>query len=645
MTLGRDQTMQALTVTSPDGSLRVDFLLAAEEGTRGIPVYQAAYKGEPLLQASRLGLKLEGQADLLDGFIILSHCYESKDEEWRPVYGERDQVRDHYKELSVTLKEQTVNERELRIVFRAYNEGMAFRYELPGQPGLEDKLTIVGERSQFYFPEGCLAYEHHGAEGEYHLVPVGELKENCERPLTVVYASGIYAALTEAAMTDYARMLLKAEDGIVVSQLSGLVTQYVGYDNMDTSLSGELADGIVRTGLPFTSPWRVVIVGDTPGGLLERNDIILNLSDPCEIEQTDWIVPGKLLREMTLTPEGAIACVDFAAEMNFKFMMFDWGWYGDPFDDRSLCTNQVNDVWYFKMEEGVIYPQLDMRGIVEYAASKGIGVILYLDRRAVEQQLEQFLPVYKEWGIKGIKIGFVNCGPQAWTSWLHDVIRKCAEYEILVNVHDAYRPTGFSRTYPNLLTQEGIRGNEHMPTARHNCTLPFTRFVAGAGDYTICYYTERKQTTHAHQLAMSVIAYSPMQSVFWYDRPVHYEGEPEIEFFKHLPTVWNDSRVLQGSIGEFAVIARRSGKDWFIGCITNEQARERCVKLDFLEEDTAYIAYIYSDSFDKRATRTQVTITVKEVDYKTELHALMAPSGGQAIRIVPKRSLLFNVSR
>lgn len=393
---------------------------------------------------------------------------------------------------------------------------------------------------------------------------------------------------------------------------------------MDTSLEGEWADSIVRTTLPFSSPWRVLIVGDKPGVLLERNDIILNLSAPCELENTEWIVPGKLLREMTLTPEGAI---------------FDWGWYGDLFDDRSLCTNQVNDVWYFKMEEGVIYPQLDMRGIVEYAASKGIGVILYLDRRAVEQQLDQFLPVYKEWGIKGIKIGFVNCGPQLWTSWLHDVIRKCAEYEILVNVHDAYRPTGFSRTYPNLLTQEGIRGNEHMPTARHNCTLPFTRFVAEAGDYTICYYTDRKQTTFAHQLGMSVVAYSPMQSVFWYDKPSHFEGEPEVEFFKHLPTVWDDTRVLQGSIGEYAIIARRSGSDWFIGCITNEQACERSVKLDFLEEDTAYIAYIYSDSFDKQVTRTNVTITVKEIHAQTVLQAQMAPGGGQAMRIVPKQSI------
>lgn len=629
--------MHALTVASPDSNVKLEFRVTAESGTEGVPVYRVYYKGTPLLLDSRLGLRLEGQPHLLNGFTIKSHYYESKDEEWRPVYGERNRVLDRYNELTVVLSEQSDRGRELRIVFRAYNEGVAFRYELPEKPNALKELIIVGERSQFHFPDGCLAYEHQGAEGEYYLVPVGELQRNCERPLTVVYSNGSYASLTEAAMNDYARMLLEAENGIVVSQLSGLVTEYVGYDNMDTNLEGKWADETVRALLPFASPWRVLIVGDKPGDLLERNDIILNLNEPCKIENTDWIVPGKLLREMTLTHEGAIACVDFAAEFDFKYMMFDWGWYGDPFDDRSLCTNQVNDVWYFKMEEGVVYPKLDMRGIVEYAASKGIGVILYLDRRAVEQQLEQFLPIYKEWGIKGIKIGFVNCGPQVWTKWLHDVVRKCAEYELLVNVHDAYRPTGFSRTYPNLITQEGIRGNEHMPTSRHNCTLPFTRFVAGAGDYTICYYTDRKQTTHAHQLAMSVIAYSPMQSVFWYDKPSHYEGEPEARYFKHLPTVWDDSKVLDGCIGEYVTIARRSGDDWFVGSITNELARERDIHLVFLEEGRTYIAYIYSDRLEANVTRTNVAIAEREVDSTMELKAIMAANGGQAIRMVPKR--------
>ncbi|XEC93974.1 glycoside hydrolase family 97 N-terminal domain-containing protein [Paenibacillus tarimensis] len=629
--------MNRLQLNSPNGKIIITFELTE----KGAPVYQMDVDGAPLLLASMMGLTLQDDDDLLSGFTLVRYTISSKDEYWTPLYGERDRIRDRYHALTVTLKEQEGLRREMHIEFRAYDEGVSFRYVIPEQVGFSRDIVISGERSEFHFPKGCLAYEEHGAEGEYGLVPVEELQPNCERPLTVVYRHGAYLCLTEAELTDYSRMLLSTDADnrrIVVSTLSGLVTAFVGYDNMDTSLTGELADQKVRTSLPFTSPWRVLVIGERPGDLLENNDIVLNLNPPADMAESSWIVPGKLLRDMTISNEGARACVDFAVRHNLQYIMLDWGWYGDPFDDASVCTNEVNDVWYFRMEEGVVYPKLDVKEVVRYANSKGIGVILYLDRRAVEQQLDHFLPVYKEWGVKGIKIGFANTGPQVWTRWLHDVVRRCAEYSMLVNVHDAYRPTGSSRTYPNLLTQEGIRGNEHMPTARHNCILPFTRFVAGAGDYTICYYTDRKKTTHAHQLAMAVVAYSPMQSVFWYDKPSHYEGEPEIDFFARLPVVWNDTRVPQGSIGEFAVIARRSGEEWYVGCITNEEARELTVKLDFLEEDKPYLAYIYSDSQDEQASRTKVTVTIREVRAASVLNVLMAPTGGQAIRLTPKRA-------
>lgn len=185
--------MYALSVASPDGNVKLEFRLTAESGTEGVPVYRVDYKGTPLLLDSRLGLRLEGQPHLLDGFTISTHCYVSKDEEWRPVYGERNRILDRYNELTVVLSEQSDRDRELRIVFRAYNEGVAFRYELPEKPNAPKELIIACERSQFYFPDGCLAYEHQGAEGEYHLVPVGELQRNCERPLTIVYPNGAYA--------------------------------------------------------------------------------------------------------------------------------------------------------------------------------------------------------------------------------------------------------------------------------------------------------------------------------------------------------------------------------------------------------------------------------------------------------------------
>jgi alpha-glucosidase len=626
--------MSEISLASPDGLLAVRFAIKDKEEERGVPVYSIDYKGTPLILESCLGLELEQMPPLLSGFEVVRHSITGHNGEWRPIYGERDRIPDHYNGLELALRETAGAGRRLHLEFRAYNEGVAFRYAIPEQPGL-DRFVISAERSQFHFPEGCIGYEEHGAEGEYHKVLVKDIQPNCERPLTVEYPNGTCVCLTEAALNDYSRMLLRTDDSnpwIVVSQLSGLVTGYVGYGGMSKHLPDEWANEKVAAQAPFATPWRVLIVGDRPGDLLERNYLVLNLNEPCALDDTSWIVPGKAIRDVTLSTEGGKACVDFAVEHRFKYVLLDWGWYGDPYDEASDATKVPDKIWRAKED----HPGLDLQELIRYAAERGIGIFLYLDRRAVENQIDRFLPVYKEWGVKGIKIGFVNTGPQKWTKWLMDTVRKCAEYGILVNVHDAYRPTGFSRTYPNWLTQEGIRGNEHMPTARHNATLPFTRFPAGAGDYTICYYTDRIKTTHAHQLAMSVVVYSPLQLIFWYDKPSDYRGEPEVEFFDHVPTVWNETKVIHGKIGEYAVIARRSGDEWYIGAITNERGRELSMRLDFLDAGRPYIARIYADDMENAASRTKVSITVREVNADTVLHMLMAPSGGQAIRIVPK---------
>jgi alpha-glucosidase len=352
--------------------------------------------------------------------------------------------------------------------------------------------------------------------------------------------------------------------------------------------------------------------------------------------------PWKLLREMTLSMEGAIACVDYAAKRNFQYIMLDWGWYGDPFDAHTYARYPVNHVWFFNKTDRAKNHEICVPEIIKYADGKGIGVVLYIDRRIVENQLDEVLPIYKEWGVKAIKFGFVNTGPQKWTKWLLDAVRKCADYGISVNILDAYRTTGFSRTYPNLLTQEGIRGNEHMPTSRHNATLPFTRFVAGAGDYTICYFTDRKQTTHAHQLAMSVIVYSPMQSVFWYDVPADDKGEPELEFFDVLPTVWDETRVIDGEIGEYVIIARRKGDEWFVGAITNEQERELSFRLNFLDANVPYIVKMYGDDPENQVSRTKVKIQIQEVQPESQIKLNLSANGGQAMHVIPKQEVAAN---
>jgi alpha-glucosidase len=233
---------------------------------------------------------------------------------------------------------------------------------------------------------------------------------------------------------------------------------------------------------------------------------------------------------------------------------------------------------------------------------------------------------------------------------MHEAIKKCAEYGLVVDIHDEYRPTGFSRTYPNLMTQEGIRGNEEFPDATHNTILPFTRFIAGAADYTICYYRQDFgkdtgndhgvprgkviKTTSAHQLALSVICYSPLQYMYWYDKPEDSQDEPELAFFDAVPTVWDDTKVISGEIGQFVTMARKSGDDWFIGTITNNDGRELKIPLDFLDEGKKYEATIYGDDPSVK-TRTKVGIKKLKVDSSKVLDAKLMKSGGQAIWIKP----------
>jgi alpha-glucosidase len=217
---------------------------------------------------------------------------------------------------------------------------------------------------------------------------------------------------------------------------------------------------------------------------------------------------------------------------------------------------------------------------------------------------------------------------------VEEAIKKAAENGIMVNIHDDWRPTGEQRTWPNLMTAEGIRGNEEMPDATHNTVLPFTRYIAGTADYTICYFDKRIKTTHAHQLAMAAVYFSPLQTMFWYDKPSAYEGEPELDFWKQIPTVWDETKVLQGAPGQFITTVRRKGEEWFVGTLTNNDGRTLKVPLSFLPAGKKYIATIYSDD-PKVATKTKVKVEKKKVDSKTVLTVSLMPSGGQAVWLRP----------
>jgi alpha-glucosidase len=621
-------------LVSPDGNYLFTFYQKQFPHERKQMYYTLSYKGKTVIEESELGVLIENQlfesalaipndTSKIWGENLLLSGMETKtvDEIWYPVYGEREKVRDHYNELVLKFQKGGVPETEnisstptagqgqaydkrqyyyMDLIVRAYDEGVAFRYSFPeATNGLF--LHIVGEQTQFTLPEGTLAYYERWAQGPYELLPLKEWKDESERPLTMKLTNGLTVALLEAEMIDYARMKFRlAKENTLQASL---------YSSVDVIT-------------PYATPWRVIMAAKKATELIANNDIILNLNPPNEIEDTSWINPGKVIRVGRLTQADAIKCVDFAAERGLQYIHIDAGWYGSEVLMSSDATSVAEN------------RDFDMPELISYAASKGIGVWVYVNQRALWQQLEELLPLYKEWGLRGIKFGFVQIGNQHWSTWLHDAIRKCADYELMVNIHDEYRPTGFSRTYPNLLTQEGIKGNEEFPDATHNVTLPFTRFLAGAGDYTICYYDKRIKTTHAHQLAMAAVYYSPLQFLYWYDQPSAYQGEPEIEFFDNVKTVWDDTHVLDGEIGEYVTIARRSREEWFVGSMTNNDARKINTSLDFLDAGKKYVANIYTDD-DAMQTRTNVRVTRVIVDSKSMLPFQLKPSGGCAIHLTP----------
>jgi alpha-glucosidase len=607
----------SLALLSPDNTVELSFRLAPAgpkwEHDQDCPFYRVKYKGREVTQWSRLGLELGGAAEFNSGFEVVEVQRDEQDSAWRPIYGERAEVVDRYRSMRVVLRETIAPQRTLWLEFRCYPEGAAFRYLIPEQDGV-DELSVTREKTQFVFPEKTEGYVEYHVEGEYNRMDLADLKQACERPLTLAYADGGYACLHEAACVDYSRMMLAPMNG---------------HCGVTSALSGS-----VRGTAPFATPWRAFIVGDQPGELLERNDLIRNLNEPCAIEDTSWIKPGKTIREVTLSTAGGFACVDFAVERGLDYIHYDAGWYGHEYMDRPDARKVALDP--LRVGGNPNHGGLDLPKVVEYAKSKGIGVWLYVNRRHLERQLDELLPLYESWGIKGIKPGFVQVGPQEWTRWLHDLVRKAAKHHLMVDVHDGYRPTGFSRTYPNFLTQEGVRGNEHMPTSRHNCTLPFCRYPAGAADYTPCYYNNRIKNTHAHQLALPVVFYSPAMYLFWYDQPSAYEGEPEVEFWHDLPTVWDETRVLQGQIGEYASVARRTGTVWYVGTITNEEPRELAVQLDFLSPGTEYDAFICQDGASPESPRTHVRVIQHVVRKGDIVRAPMPANGGQGIRLVPR---------
>jgi alpha-glucosidase len=635
------QSDPPVELRSPDGRVAVTFELRAD----GTPHYSVAFAGRPVITHSALMLDLK-QGGALTGLRPAGVRRSSRDETYTLVVGKTKEARDRYNEAVVSLEEQAGARRKLELVFRAYDDGVAFRYRLPAQPGLET-VEVAAERSEFRFPTDltCWAIQlgsfTTSQEAEFDRVTLNRLTPGSILGLPLVGQTrdrAVTFAIAEADLDEYAGMYLS---GVypgygVVSRLSPR------RDDASVAVRTKMTEAGVET------PWRVVMMSDHPGRLIEST-LILNLNPPSAIGDTSWVRPGKSAWDWWSGPapepdhpkpamDDATMrrYIDFAAEAKLEYMLVDAGWYskappfGEGMDRKADITKTI--------------PEIDLPGLVAYARERNVGVWVWLHWTLASDQMDTAFPLYEKLGVRGVKIDFMDRDDQEMVAFYHRVLRKAAEHHLLVDLHGAYKPTGLVRTYPNYLTQEGVMGAEYNKwsariTATHNITLAFTRLLLGPMDYTpggfrnktpetfgVAFVAPEVMTTRAHQLAMYVVYESPFACVS--DNPGAYRGQAGLDFLAAVPASWDETRVLAGEIGEYVVVARRRGREWYVGAMTNERAREVRVPLDVL--GGSYRATIYSDG----ASPTDVTVATREVSRGT-LDLALAPSGGAAVRFVP----------
>jgi alpha-glucosidase len=591
----------AVTMSVVDGALR----------------WSVRHQGRTVVDTSVLGLELSDGTVLGSDVTVTRGRHGTTRTTWNPVYGRNATVTDHYQEQRWNLRDSASGIR-FGVQIRAYRTGVALRYLL-----LDDGTAIVSdELTTFAFPDGSTVYSARD-EDAYLPVAPGSIPVTgtsstdngplTDLPLTATLTDGLIACVCESARLDFPRLMLRSVDG-QPGTLSAFLMEHTarGTGTVETTST-------VTT--PFTTPWRAIVIGSTHAELVDNAELILNLAPPNALTDTSWIKPGKVFR-CELSTAAGLAGVDFAAARGLQYVEYDAGWYGPEF----TTTDATKPI-----------AAIDLPSVISYATSKGIGVFLYVNRLALTDA-DSLFGLYKGWGVAGIKLGFINDGTRTMTNQITDWAKTAAEHELLIDMHDDVRPFGYERTYPNWISLEGVRGNEQFPTATHNVTLPFARNIGGPMDYTICYGQSRDKTTNAHQMAMAAVYYQPLNFLFWYDKPSKYANPanwPGLPWFNSVPTSWDESRTLAGSIGEYVAVARRSGDTWYLGAMSNETSRTLSVPLSFLGGGT-YTATVYADGTPGAAPyQTPVVVSTQTVTAESTLSVAMAPAGGQAVVLKP----------
>ncbi|MDQ1017711.1 glycoside hydrolase family 97 protein [Streptomyces afghaniensis] len=579
--------------------------------------WSALRNGRTVIDTSALGLRL-GDGTVLGADVrVVRERYGTHRTTWTPVYGRNATVTDHYQEQRWDLVDRASGIR-FGVQIRAYRTGVALRYLLLD----EGTATVADELTTFVFPDGTTVYSARD-ENAYEPVAPGSIPVTgtsttdngplTDLPLTATLTGGLIACVCESARVDYPRLMLGSVAG-EPNTLSAFLMEHTARGTGPVETTSTVST-------PFATPWRAVVIGATHAELVDNAELVLNLAPPNALPDTSWIKPGKVFR-CELSTAAGLAGVDFAVARGLEYIEYDAGWYGPEFTTPD-ATKPI--------------AAIDLPSVISYATGKGIGVFLYVNRLALTDA-DSLFGLYKSWGVRGIKLGFINDGTQSMTNQIIDWAKTAAKYRLLIDMHDDVRPFGHERTYPNWISLEGVRGNEQFPTATHNVTLPFARNIGGPMDYTICYGQSRDKTTNAHQMAMAAVYYQPLNFLFWYDKPSKYDNPanwPGLPWFNAVPVTWDESRTLAGEIGEYIAVARRSGPAWYLGAMTNESSRTLSLPLSFLGSGS-YTATVYADGTPGSSPfRTPVVVGTRTVTAADTLDVAMAPAGGQAVVLTP----------
>ncbi|RHE95327.1 glycoside hydrolase family 97 protein [Bacteroides intestinalis] len=683
--------MMAESITSPNGNLHLDFTVNAQ----GEPVYQLFYKGKAVVKTSKLGLELKDDPGLMSNFTLTGTETSTFDETWKPVWGEVAQIRNHYNELAVTLEQKAQN-RNMIIRFRLYNDGLGFRYEFPLQRNL-NYFIVKEEHTQFAMTGDHLAFwipgDYDTQEYDYTESKLSEIRGLMESAVTVnasqfVFSptgvqtslqmktdDGIYINLHEAALVDYSCMHLNLDDNNLI---------------FESWLTPDVLGNKAYMQAPSKTPWRTIIVSDDARDIL-ASKLTLNLNEPCAYKDVSWIKPVKYIGvwwEMItgmkswsytdellamrfgendytkIKPNGRHAAnnenvkryIDFAAEHGMDQVLVEgWneGWESWGGSSRDFVFDFVTP-----------YPDFDVKMLNDYARNKGVRLMMHHETSAsvrnYERHLDKAYQFMADHGYNSVKSGYVGDiiprGEHHYGQWMNNhylyAVKKAAEYKICVNAHEAVRPTGLCRTYPNLIGNESARGTEFEPydgnKPFHTTLLPFTRLIGGPMDYTpgifdICLtFLNRENhgqihTTLAKQLALYVTLYSPLQMAA--DLPESYERHLDaFQFIKDVAVDWDDSKYLEAEPGDYITVARKAKGtgNWFVGGITDENARVSTFTLDFLEPGKEYVATLYADGKDADYEKNPTAYQIKKgiVTNKTKISVKMARSGGFALSLI-----------